>query len=177
MAIGATLASAALLAVPPTLAHAASRTAASSATTSVTILRPLSVSATAQMSFGKLHYEGAGPATTTVVLSSAPPVTRTSANAQLLPNGGETPAIRQISGEPSRAYTVTAPATISSPGGFAVNHYTFWTANSGDITSNGVGHLSASGADTLRVGATLTVPNGAQNNTFTANPTITISYQ
>jgi hypothetical protein len=165
-------------ALAPSLTFAAGTTSSRTATTSVTILRPLTVSATAQMSFGKLHYQGNGPATTTVVLNSAPPTTRTSANAQLLPNGGETPAVRQIGGEPNRAYTVSAPASaIASPGGLTVNHFTFWTANGGDITSNGLGHLSASGADTLRVGATLTVPNGTQNDTFTANPTITISYQ
>ncbi len=73
-----------------TAAYAAQRTAAGTAT----IIRTMSVSTTAQMSFGRLQYNGAGPATSNVVLSSAPPTARTSAEVQLLPNGGETPANR-----------------------------------------------------------------------------------
>jgi hypothetical protein len=145
---------------------------------SVTIIRQLSVTATAQMSFGKLQYSGNGPANSPVVLSAAPPATRTSPDVQLIPNGGETPAIRTIGGEPGHIYRVTTPSSaISTPGGLTVSAFTLWTQNNGDITSSHLGQLSASGADTLRIGATLTVPKGTKNDTYTANPTITISYE
>lgn len=154
-------------------AHAASATATSSAT----IFKPMTIATVAQMSFGKLQYNASsGPAVATVVLSATTPVTRTSANVQLLPNGGETPAIRNIAGEPNRAYRVTVSPATSTPGGLTVNNFTVWSANSGDITARS-GMLSASGTDTVRVGATLSVPRGTKNDTFTALPTINIAYE
>jgi len=162
---------AALAAAPA--AHAASARATSSAT----IFKPMTIATVAQMSFGKLQYNAnSGPAVATVVLSAAAPVTRTSADVQLLPNGGETPAIRTITGEPGRAYRVTVSPTTSSSGGLTVNDFRIWSANSGDITARS-GMLSASGTDTIRVGATLSVPRGTKNDIYTALPTINIAYE
>ena len=153
--------------------------AQSTATAQVKIIRPLSISATAQMSFGKLQYNASsGPAVSPVVLSSAPPVTRSSPNVQLLPNGGETPAIRTITGEPNAIYRVTLPASASAaPGGLTVNSFTVWTANSGNITGARLGQLNSQGVDTVRIGGSLQVPQKTKNDTFTANVPITISYE
>jgi hypothetical protein len=154
-------------------AHAAS----AQATSSATIFKPMTVATVAQMSFGKLQFNtNSGPAVATVVLSAAAPVTRASADVQLLPNGGETPAIRNITGEPGRAYRVTVSPTTTTPGGLTVNNFRIWSANSGDITARS-GILSASGADTIRVGATLSVPRGTKNDVYTALPTINIAYE
>ena len=161
----------AALALAPS-AQAASRTAPAS----VTIFRPLNISTTAQLSFGKLQYNGNGPATSNVVLSSAPPITRTSADVQLLPGGSETPAIRTIAGEPSRIYRVTVPTSMVIPG-LTVVSFTVWSTNSGNITATHLGQLNASGADTVRIGATLVVPKGTKTATYAVNPTITISYE
>ena len=148
------------------------------ATATATIFKPLNITATAQMSFGKLQYNaGSGPAVATVVLASQPPVTRTSSNVQLLPNGGETPAIRTMTGEPSRVYRVTVSNTTSTPDGLLVNNFTIWSANSGDISASHLGTLSAAGTDTIRIGATLNVPQKTKNDTYTALPTILISYE
>lgn len=156
-----------------TTAYAAQRTIAGTAT----IIRSMSVSTTAQMSFGKLQYNGAGPAVATLVLRAAPPTARTSADVQLLPNGGETPAIRVITGEPGRIYRVTPPASATAaPGGLPVTAFTLWSANSGDITSSRLGQLNAQGQDTIRIGASLMVPRGTKNDTFTANTPVTITY-
>jgi hypothetical protein len=156
-----------------TAAYAAQRTIAGTAT----IIRTMSVSTTAQMSFGRLQYNGAGPATSNVVLGSAPPTARAAAHAQLLPNGGETPAIRVITGEPGRIYRVTPPASATAtPGGLTVTAFTLWSANSGDITASRLGQLNAQGKDTIRIGASLIVPKGTKNDTFTANTPVTITY-
>jgi len=168
--LGCILVSAALAAAPA--AHAASARATSSAT----IFKPMTIATAAQMSFGKLQYNGAGPAVGTVMLSANAPVTRTSADVQLLPGGGETPAIRNITGEPGRAYRVTVSPTTTTPGGLTVNNFRIWSANSGDITARS-GMLSSSGADTIRVGATLSVPRGTKNDVYTALPTINIAYE
>ena len=131
------------------------------------------------MSFGKLQYNaGSGPAVATVVLRAAPPTTRTSANVQLLPGGGETPAIRTITGQPGALYRVVTPASATAtPGGLTVNGFTVHSANSGDISASRLGQLNASGTDTIRVGATLQVPQKTKNDTYTSNVAITISYE
>jgi hypothetical protein len=160
-------------ALTATTAYAAQRTIAGTAT----VLRSMSVSTIAQMSFGKLQYNGAGPAVAALVLRAVPPMARTSTDVQLLPNGGETPAIRVITGEPGRIYRVTPPASATAaPGGLAVTAFTLWSANSGDITSSRLGQLNAQGQDTIRIGASLMVPRGTKNDTFTANTPVTITY-
>ncbi|MGR4865111.1 DUF4402 domain-containing protein [Caulobacter sp. LARHSG274] len=156
-----------------TAAYAAERTVAGTAT----IIRTMSVSTTAQMSFGRLQYNGAGPATASVVVRAAPPMARGSTDVQLLPNGGETPAIRVITGEPGRIYRVTPPGSATAaPGGLTVTGFTLWSANSGDITASRLGQLDAQGKDTIRIGASLMVPKGTKNDTFTANTPVTITY-
>jgi hypothetical protein len=156
-----------------TAAYAAQRTVAGTAT----IIRTMSVSMIAQMSFGRLQYNGAGPATSTVVLSSAPPTTRTATDVQLLPGGDETPAIRVITGEPGRIYRVTPlVSATATPGGLTVTAFTLWSANSGNITASRLGQLNAQGTDTVRIGASLVVPKGTRNATFTANAPVTITY-
>jgi len=175
---GVTLAALAAMAISAA-AHAAPNTAQRSSTATARIIRPLSVSSTASMSFGKLQYNpSSGPAVSPVVLSAAAPVTRTSANVQLLPGGSETPAIRVITGQPGAIYRVTTPAAAAStPGGLTVNTFTIWSASRGDITASHVGQLNSSGTDTVRVGASLQVPQKTKNDTYTANVPITISYE
>jgi hypothetical protein len=160
-------------ALTATTTYAAQRTIAGTAT----IIRTMSVSTTAQLSFGRLQYNGAGPAVAALVLRAAPPMARASTNVQLLPNGGETPAIRVITGEPGRIYRVTPPASATAtPGGVTVTAFTLWSANSGDITSSRLGQLNAQGQDTIRIGASLMVPKGTKTDTFTANTPVTITY-
>ena len=144
-------------------------------TGSVTILRRLSISKTADLSFGRLHNQGPKGPTGTVTISAAPPTSRTGVNVQLTPNGGETPAIYSLSGEPNRAYRVSVPSSYpSTPGGLTVKSFTFWSTNS--MTATGGGHFSASGTDTVRIGATMTVPAGTKQDTFVAKVPVTVTY-
>jgi hypothetical protein len=160
-----------------TVANAASQ-ATASATARTRIIKPLTISAPAQMSFGRLQYNaGSGPAVSPVVLSSQPPAARTSPNVQLLPGGTETPAIRTITGQPGAVYRVTTPTSATAtPEGLTVNTFTVWSANSGNITATRLGQLNASGVDTIRVGASLQAPVKTKNDTYTANVPITITY-
>jgi hypothetical protein len=147
------------------------------ASASITILRPLAITAIADLSFGRLQPQGNGNSNTATV-SAAPPITRTTNGVSALSGGGETPAIRGIVGEPTRAYRITLPSMVSSSqGGYPVTAFKLWTANRGDITATGLSQLSSTGQDTLRIGATITFPKGAKQDIFTANVPITISYE
>ena len=144
---------------------------------SVTILRPLAITNSANLSFGRVQPQGSNDGGSATI-SAAPPVTRTTDRASGLAGGGETPAIRGIVGEPTRLYRITLPAMVTSnPGGYLVNAFRLWTANRGDITATGLGQLSSTGQDTLRIGATITFPKTAKQDIFTANVPITISYE
>ena len=143
---------------------------------SVTILRPLAITNSANLSFGRLQPEGTEDGSATI--SAALPATRTTIRAAAIAGGGETPAIRSIVGEPTLAYRITLPSTVSSnQGGYPVTAFRLWTANRGDITATGLGQLSGTGQDTLRIGATISFPKGAKQDVFTANIPITISYE
>jgi hypothetical protein len=144
---------------------------------SVTILRPLSIAATAELSFGRLQPQGNDKGGTATI-SAAPPVTRTTSGVSALSGGGETPAIRGIVGEPGRAYRVTLPASVAAiQGAYPVTAFRLWSANRGDITATGLSQLNSSGQDTLRIGATITFPKGSKQDIYTANVPITISYE
>ena len=170
--------SAGALAIIVMLASAAQAVPAQrSAGASVTILRPLAITNSANLSFGRVQPQGSDDGGSATV-SAAPPIARTTVRASALSGGGETPAIRGIVGEPTLAYRITLPSMVSSnEGGYPVTAFRLWTANRGDITATGLGQLSGTGQDTLRIGATITFPKGAKQDVFTANVPITISYE
>ncbi len=143
----------------------------------ITIFRPLSVTATANMSFGRLQPQGNGQPGS-VILTSAPPTQRIATGVSTLPGGTETPAIRTLSGEPGKIYRITVPASaVSTQGGHLVNAFTLWTQNGGNVTSTRIGQLNASGTDVLRVGATINFPKGTKQNTYTVSVPISILYE
>jgi hypothetical protein len=132
------------------------------------------------MTFGRLRTDRAHATGGTVTVTSAPPAASAFVGVERAGGGDRpNPAIYSIKGEKNHAYTVSfpSPSVASSPGGYHVSSFTLWSANSGPITSGGIGHLSASGTDTLRVGATLTVPGGIGPTSFTAVVPITILAQ
>lgn len=145
----------------------------------ITILRPTSTSLMAGMSFGRIRSAYARLRSGTVTIVSAPPSTLAFAGAERAGGSEPSPAVYSIKGDKNRAYTVSFPSSsvASLPGGYRVSNFTLWSANSGAITSGGIGHLSAMGTDTLRVGATLTVPAGLRPTSITAVVPITILAQ
>lgn len=166
-----------LIATAPLAGQTAPQRAQTSAQGSITVLRPLTVTTTAEMSFGRLQPQGNGRSGT-VVLSSTPPTTRTSTTIALLSGGNETPLIKTINGVPGAVYRISYPNfAVTVQGGYPVTAFTLWSANSGTITTSRLSQLSAAGSDTIRIGATLTLPKGAKQDTFTVAVPVTIFYE
>lgn len=141
------------------------------------ILRPITVAATAELSFGRLVYAGNG-LVGTLILPAKPPSTRVAVRVNLLLNGGETPLIRSITGEPSRIYRVGLPTSVrTTSGDLLVSAFTLWSSTQGDVSKTRLGAFNAQGSDTLRLGATLTVPKGTRQGIYAALVPVTISYE
>jgi len=164
-----------------TVVHAAPdgsvRPASAAATARTVILRPITVAAAAELSFGRLTYAGNGQ-DGIVILPARSPSTRVASRVSLLPQGGETPLLRSITGEPGRVYRVAVPASVrTSAGALQVNAFTLWSSTQGDISKTRLGAFSAKGADSLRLGGTLTVPKGTKQGIYAALVPVTISYE
>lgn len=162
-------------------AHAQAVTSASAqaatAKARTIILRPITVAAVAELSFGKLVYTGSGQ-DGTVILPAKPPSRRVAVRVNLLPNGGETPLLRSLTGEPGRIYRVGVPASVrTKSGNLLVSSFTLWSATQGEISRTRLGAFSAQGADSVRLGATLTVPKGTRQGIYAALVPVTISYE
>lgn len=143
----------------------------------ITILRPTSTTLMSGMSFGRLRTTGVSGGTVTI--ASAPPTALAFSGVERSGGGDPSPAVYTIKGDKNRTYSVSFgfPSVVSSPGGHRVSLFTLWSANSGAMTSGGIGHLNAMGTDTVRVGATMTLPGGLRPTNFTAVVPITILAQ
>jgi hypothetical protein len=158
------------------VADAASHPKSASAHANVTILRSLHVTKTADLSFGRFNNNG-GKKAGTVTVTASPPPTVTSNGVQAIGGGTPSAAVFSVTGEPNRAYVASIPSgVVSNPGGYPLSAFTFWSQNSGNLPG-GVGHFNASGTDTVRVGATVTVPPKAPSSSYGAIVPVTISYQ
>jgi hypothetical protein len=145
---------------------------------SVTVVRPITVSSTAVMSFGKAVATGNDPFGY-VTLQAAPPTTLTTQAASLAGGGpNPSPLVLTVTGEPGRAYRISLPlSAASNPGAFVVSNFTMWTQNSGDVTTTKLAYFSAQGSDTVRVGGRIAIPHAAKAQSYTAQVPVTISYE
>ena len=165
------------LAPVPVRAAPDSGAQSASASARTIILRPITVAATAELSFGKLVYAGNG-LDGTVILAAKSPSSRVAVRVNLLSNGGDTALIRAITGEPSRIYRVGLPTSVTTTSGdLLVNAFTLWSSTQGDVSQTRLGAFNAQGSDTLRLGATLTVPKGTRQGIYAALVPVTISYE
>lgn len=168
------LALGALAAVPAAIAQS---TASAGARAGTRIILPLQLSNAAELSFGRLSYSGSGQ-DGLVILPAKAPSTRVAVRVTLLPNGGETPLVRRINGEPGFSYRISLPQSVrTTSGNLLVGSFTLWSQNSRDVTASRSGQLDALGMDVLRVGATLTVPKGTRNAIYSARVPVTIAYE
>lgn len=137
--------------------------ATASATATATIVTPIAISKTVDLNFGNVAVIAAGA----VVLAPADG-SRTKTGGVTLPNvtGTVTAAEFNVTGEGNYTYSITLPSsdyTITRAGGsetMAVNNFKSYP----DVADNGA---LSSGAQTLKVGATLNVSAAQLAGTYT----------
>ena len=148
-------------------ASAPALAATASANAGATIVAAITISKTADLSFGNVV---AGGSIGTVVLSTAG--SRSVTGGTTLGNAGSTAAAAfTVEGEASATYAITLPASTSiTSGGNNMTVNTF-TSN-----PSSTGTLSGAGSQTLLVGATLNVSASQATGTYTGSFDVTVAY-
>jgi hypothetical protein len=144
------------------------------------VVKPIAIAKNVALSFGQFAHSGT---TQSTVVLKASDGTRTATGSVVLLSGGAGAAgTFDVSGANSATYAVTVPTSASlalstdttKTMSFAPSYYSV-----GSATSNGTGTLSGTGADTLKVGGTLTVGDGTvtqPQGTYTGTYNVTVEY-
>jgi hypothetical protein len=151
--------------------YGASAQASATATASATILTAISITKTADMSFGNISVQAASGGT--VILSTAG--VRSTTGGVTLPAtaGTVTAASFTIGGEGSYTYVITLPSTahtiISGANSMTVTTFTSNPSGTGQLTG---------GTQTLTVGATLNVAAGQATGVYASETgfNVTVNY-
>lgn len=141
---------------------------AESGTANASVITPLTLTESSTLEFGQLSSSAASG---TVVIDSADG--RTVTGGATAEGGTFRSGAWAVSGEASTAYTITLPSsdvTLTS-GGNNMTVNTFTDDKSGSSTTDGAG------ADTFKVGATLTVGINQASGTYTGTYDVTVAYQ
>lgn len=170
-------AAAGLMAGMATVANA--QAAQDSATTSVTIIRPITISKTADLAFGTIVRP---PAAATVSLSTAGAVTGVTTVGGA---GTRTAAVFVVNGEGGQTYTISEVPTLSGPGGALTLTLVKAVSGSGATISTtaaggtGVlgGSLGAAGSATLTYGASFPIDETTATGAYTGSLQVTVNYQ
>ena len=141
------------------------------ATATATIVTPISIAKTADMSFGNIAVSATSGGT--VVLATAG--TRSSTSGVTLPAtaGTVSAAAFTVTGTGSFTYTITLPSSVTLT---HTNGTDQMTASSFTSNPSGTGALT-SGTQSIAVGATLTVAAGQASGVYTSgNFNVTVNY-
>lgn len=154
-------------------AHAQAVSSAT-ATSSATLLRPVALSSSTNLAFGRIVLPSSG--TGAVSIGTAADSVTASGGAVALSGGSPSRATFSISGEGGQAVTVTVPATVTMSGPSS-STLVVTLASSVSGSTNLSGALGAAGSATFYVGGsfapTATTTTGAYSGTFT----VTVAYQ
>ena len=135
-------------------------------TASVTVIKPIAISRSADLNFGKITIAGSG----TVVVSTAGARTQTG-NITLLTGGSEAPGLFQVTGQATATYAVTIPSSVnlkrSGAPAEVITADTF-THNAVALTGN---------TDQLKIGATIRLAGNETVGAYVSDLfAVTVSY-
>ena len=155
-------------------AFAVNANAQATATATATIVTPISITKNVDMNFGNIAVQASTGGT--VILAPAGTRTTGGAGGVTLPvvNGTVTAASFTVNGNNSYTYAITLPSsavTLTGPAAATMDATAFTS------TPSGTGTLSGAGAQTLLVGATLTVAAAQAAGVYTSgNFNVTVNY-
>jgi hypothetical protein len=145
-----------------------------SATGSTTIIRPLTVSKTADLGFGKVIR---GATDSTVVLNSGTgAVTISAGDAVAVAGSGAARATYTISGEGGQVVTINYGALAMSNGTDTLTATVTGDLGASTTLSGAIGDASA-GTATLRVGGSFPLPSTTSSGLYTGSFDVTVAYQ
>jgi hypothetical protein len=142
-----------------------------SAITSADIIAPIAITKVTDLAFGK--YAAGTGGTVTMTTGGARSVS--SGNVVLSVASSHSTATFTVGGEPSTAYGITLPATVTLTNQTGVGGETM---SVGTITSNPAtnGLIAGGGTQTLAIGAILTVGNAQVPGNYTGSLSVTVEY-
>lgn len=146
------------------------------ATASVRIVTPLTVSKLAALDFGTLH---AGARDGDVVISPSGSIA-THGGVGIAADVAPHPARFAINGDPNRDYRINLPVQAIASGMrdaadvLVADEFSARSMNVGGVTA--MGRLDTHGADEITVGARVVVPASARADHYTVDVPITVDY-
>lgn len=161
-----------LLAGGNAFAQSAANTDNTTATTSVTIIRPLTITKTSDLAFGRIVRPRTGTGTVTLantgnsVVAAAGAVALASTTSR---------AIFGVAGEGAQAVTTTIPGTVSLTSGANTLVVTLLPDFGSTVTLSGA--LAAAGTATLNVGGSFNLVDTQASGAYTATFPVTVAYQ
>lgn len=150
----------------------AQSSATASANGSTTLIRPITITKTADLAFGRIVKPSTGTGTVAVA-NSADTVTAGSGAVALTSTTSR--AKFTIDGEGGQAISVSVPASFNLSNGTDTIAVTL----NPDLgaTTNLSGSLAAAGSASLNVGGSFNVPNGISTGVYSGSFSVTVAYQ
>ena len=154
-----------LVSLAAVAAHAQS-SASATASALAKVISPIAITKTADLNFGTII---TGPAGTVIV---SPAGVETASGATVVnPNPNVSAAQFSVTGEPSTAYSIALPSTITITNGAQTMTVDNFTSN-----PTPTGLLSGAGAQSLAVGARLNVLANQAVGNYAGTFTVTVAY-
>jgi Domain of unknown function (DUF4402) len=163
-----------LAAASPAFAQAAN-TSTDTASGSVTIIRPLTLTKTTDLAFGRVVQPRSGTGTVSIANNSTTVVG--GSGAVVLSGLTTSHAVFGVSGEGAQVVNVTSPATFDLSNG--ANTITVTLAPDWNTTTNQVtlsGSLGAAGSATLNLGGSFNLPSTQASGAYTGTFNVTVAY-
>jgi hypothetical protein len=144
----------------------AQSSASATANANARILTPIAIAKVSDLNFGSLVSTTGGTVTVSPAGAATP-----SAGVTIVTPGSVSAATFNVTGEPSTAYTITLPTSITISNGAQTMAVDTFTSNPG-----GTGALSPAGTQLLAVGGKLTVGVAQATGSYTGTFNVTVAY-
>ena len=151
----------------------AQATASQSTTGSATIIRPITLSKTSDIAFGKVVRPSTG--TSTVAIDAASGTRSISGGDGVLLSSTATRAAYSVGGEGGQSFSISVPSSFSMAhggGGSAISVALTGTATSGTLS----GSLGADGSSSFGVGGSFDVSSTTATGSYSGTFTVTVQY-